>query len=345
MLLKKNSNFVIPEPAVPGKGMGFYNPLDPSRDNADPRVVWCAATGYYYGISTGNTTLTMFRAKSMAELFRAGESKVIYEANAADDTHGFLWAPELHFVDGHWYIYTSTHQTAEDKGFKHVIVLSAKTDDPFDGFVLGGHINHDVYAIDPTVHRWGRDGKLYICFSIVDPADTQQKLAIQAMKSPTEVEGDFTVIAKAEYPWELVPPYDGNNAINEGAFFVEKDGRLFIIYSGNGCWSDDYVLGILELVGDDILSADAWRKDDEPVMVRGNGNYGPGHATFFDSPDGTEFWISLHCLHDHNPSVTGMVRHCHCQKVYFDETGFPHIGMPAAKDVYYPLPSGDIGVK
>ena len=126
MLLRKNSQFVIPEPEVPAEGMGFHNPLDPNRDNADPRVVWCAETGYYYGISTGNTTLTLFRARSMAELFRAGESKVIYEANAADDTYGYLWAPELHYVDGHWYIYTSTHQTAENKGFKHVIVLAAK---------------------------------------------------------------------------------------------------------------------------------------------------------------------------------------------------------------------------
>jgi GH43 family beta-xylosidase len=80
-------------------------------------------------------------------------------------------------------------------------------------------------------------------------------------------------------------------------------------------------------------------------MTKGNGNYGPGHATFFFSPDGSELWISHHCLHDHNPSVTGMVRHCHCQRVYFDETGFPHIGMPVAKDVYYPLPAGDVGVK
>ncbi len=338
MLLRKNKDFVLPVPETPAEGKGFYNPLDPNRDNADPRVVWCAASGYYYGISTGNTSLTMFRARTLDDLFKRGESRVIYQASAEDDTWGYLWAPELHYLDGHWYIYTSTHQSATDKGFKHVIVLSAKTDDPFDGFVLGAHINHDIYAIDPTVKYW--KGKLYICYSYIDG---QQKLAIQAMKSPTEVEGDFTVIAQAEYPWELVPPYTGRSAINEGAFFVERDGRLFIIYSGNGCWSDDYILGILELVGDDILSADAWLKDDEPVLVRGNGNYGPGHATFFESPDGKEYWISMHCLHDHNPSVTPMVRHCHCQKVYFDETGFPHIGMPVSKDLYYPLPGGDCG--
>ncbi len=336
MLLKKNANFVIPTLQAPSEGHGFYNPLDPDKDIADPRVLWCEKTGYYYGISTGNTDLTLFRARTLDDLFKRGESKKIYEAKPEDDTWGYLWAPELHQIDGHWYIYTSTHQTATRTSFKHLIVLTAKTDDPFDGFVLGGHINYDVYAIDPTVYEW--HGKWYICFSYINEG---QYLAIQAMKSPTEVEGDFTIIARAEYPWELVPPYVGNKTINEGAFFVERDGRLFIIYSGNGCWSDDYVLGILELVGDDPLSAASWLKDDEPLVVKGNGNYGPGHATFFTSPDGKELWIAMHCLTAHNPSVTIMPRRCHCQRVFFDETGFPHIGSPISKAQYYPLPSGD----
>ncbi len=69
---------------------------------------------------------------------------------------------------------------------------------------------------------------------------------------------------------------------------------MFIVYSGNGCWSDDYVLGILGLVGEDPLSANSWLKDDEPLIVKENGNFGPGHVTFFTSPDGSEFWIYGH---------------------------------------------------
>ncbi len=337
MILRRNKDFAIPYLELPADGKGFYNPLDKEKNIADPCVVWCEKTGYYYGISTGNTTLTMFRARTFGDLFKRGESRIVYKADPKDDTWGYLWAPELHEIDGHWYIYTSTHQSATNKGFKHLIVLSARSDDPFDGFVLGAHINHDVYAIDPTVCKWR--GELYICFSYVDG---QQLLAIQKMASPTEPDGAFTVIARPVYDWELVPPYIGQAAINEGPFFIERNGRLFIVYSGNGCWSNDYVLGILECVGDDPLAANSWIKDDEPLLVKGNGNYGPGHATFFASPDGKEYWISMHCLDGHNPSVTAMARRCHCQRVYFDETGFPHIGSPVSKAQYYPLPSGDI---
>ena len=97
-------------------------------------------------------------------------------------------------------------------------------------------------------------------------------------------------------------------------------------------------MGVLELTGDDILSADSWTKDSTPLMTKGNGNYGPGHATFFYSPSGEELWICHHCLHESDPEVKPMARHCHCQKVYFDETGFPHTGLPVIKDKKLEIP-------
>jgi hypothetical protein len=35
-----------------------------------------------------------------------------------------------------------------------------------------------------------------------------------------------------------------------------------------------------------------------------------------------------------------MPRHCHVQKVFFDETGFPHADMPIESDKYFEEPSG-----
>ena len=160
------------------------------------------------------------------------------------------------------------------------------------------------------------------------------------MKSPTEPTGDFTVIAEPVYDWELVPPYD-ELKINEGAYFIENAGRLFIVYSANGCWSDDYVLGILEFTGNNMLDAASWTKHDVPLMVKGNGNFGPGHATFFRSPDGSELWIAHHCLHESDPENVAMARHCHCQKVFFDKTGFPYLGTPVPQGVTFQPPSGE----
>lgn len=341
IILKSGGSFDLSEEE---KKSMYSNPLSYQLNTADPCVVYSDKDKCYYGIYTGNTSLILHRAKKLKDMFNNSESVTVYRANEADETYGYLWAPELHYLDGKWYIYTSTHGK-DDKGFKHVICLKAKTDDPFDGFELGAHLNRDVLGIDPTVYRSESDGRLWLCFSVVDDGKAavygKQSLAIQEMSSPTEVKGAYTVISSADYPWEMLPPNDGNGTINEGAYFIENDGRLFIAYSANGCWNNDYVVGLLEFTGGDMLSASSWKKQDIPFLRKGNGNYGPGHATFFRSPDKTELWICFHCLHDVNLDYSVMARHCHCQRVEFDGEGYPVPCTPLPKWESFEAPSGE----
>ena len=128
---------------------GYSNPLSRELDTADPCIVYNECDGFYYGIYTGHTRLVMHRAKRLRDMFSSSESRVIYEPRDEDGTYGYLWAPEIHIIDGVWYIYTSTHEK-DTKGHKHVIVLRAKGDCPLDGFELFGHINPELLAIDPT---------------------------------------------------------------------------------------------------------------------------------------------------------------------------------------------------
>lgn len=338
--MNKNPDFKFEYTKQPS---GYKNPLTREFNTPDPCVVYSDKHKCYYAIHTNggdnkSSRIVMHRSKKLRDIM-TGDSRVVYETNADDGTYDYFWAPEMHFIDGRWYIYTST-RNSETEWTKHIICLRAKTDDPFDGFEFAAHINPDLYAIDPTIYQDKKNNKLYISYSIAYHCG-KQVVAIQEMKSPTEPIGEYGIISEPEYDWELVPPYVGDVTINEGSYFIEKDGRLFIVYSGNGCWSDDYVLGILEFVGDDILSKDSWVKDSVPFMTKGNGNYGPGHATFFYSPDRTELWICHHCLKESDPEVKEMARYCHCQKVFFDETGFPHVGLPVEPDVEFAPPSGE----
>lgn len=333
-MLKKELNFKIPTLNKAKADEGFYNPLA-DTNNPDPRVVYCHYDECYYGISSNDKKLLLYRGKTLDEVFRNNDTIVVCGISDDDETYGYFWAPELHLVDGWWYIYTSTKN--KDNNKKHMIVLKAKSKSPFDEFEPAVHLNKELYAIDPTVYTDKKSGKNYISFSFVVPGAGVQKLAIQELETPTTLKGDYIELPQASYPWELK-----NSCINEGSFFIEKDNRLFIVYSANGCWCDDYCLGIFELTGDNILDANSWIKNDKPILVKGNGNFGPGHATFFKSPDESELWISFHCLHDTNPSLTPTVRHCHCQKVFFDNTGFPHIGIPLPKDFYCPEPSNKL---
>ena len=152
---------------------------------------------------------------------------------------------------------------------------------------------------------------------------------------------NYATIARAELDWELVSPYVGTSAILEGPFFIQNDGRIFLIYSANGCWSNYYALGVLEYIGGAFNSPDSWKKHPEPLLTFGNGVYGPGHASFFYSPDKTELWCVYHGMAKSNENSPPAYRYCHLQKVEFDNTGYPVMGNPVGTTTPILPPSGE----
>ncbi|MBE6723947.1 MAG: hypothetical protein E7576_01925 [Ruminococcaceae bacterium] len=321
----------------------FRNPISP-YDAPDPFLTWDPVTGYYYALFTRGSVLELFRSRHAASICTGGDSRVIYTPNGPrDGIWGELWAPEMHRgSNGRWYIYTSGRMRQEP-GEKRLFIMEAETDDPMGPWRFKGKPSPDVFSIDPTVWT-APDGKQYLCCSRVDRG---QVLDIVELENPWTFGTRRAMIARAEYDWELVPPYTGNAAINEGAFFVDTPERLFIVYSGNGCWSDRYCLGALEYTGGDRCDPDRlcdpanWRKHGKPLFEMGNGVFGPGHASFFRSPDGTELWCAYHGMKEHNETVTPAPRYFNIQKVSFDETGFPVLGEPAGPGRDLIPPSGE----
>ena len=315
----------------------FRNPIA-DFDTPDPFMTYDPVTGYYYALFTRGRCLEIFRSRHAADVIRDGESKVIYTPNGEKDgIWGSIWAPEMHKgTNGKWYIYTSGLYDP-NQWPKRLFIVESLSEDPFGEWQFKCKPAPDMYAIDPTVYTH-TDGKQYICYSLVDG---QQLLAIQEMKNPWTFGEKSAVIAHAEYDWELVPPYDGTSAINEGAFFVKNGDRLFIIYSGNGCFTAFYCLGVLEYMGGDLCDPASWKKHDKPLFTYGNGVYAPGHASFFRSPDGTELWCAYHCVKEYIEELKATPRYMCLQKVEFDETGYPVMGIPVSPETELAPPSGE----
>ena len=317
----------------------FYNPIS-IGSAPDPFITYDSVTGYYYGIYTQGDRLELYRHKHAAEIFVEGESKVIYRATGENAVWGDIWAPEMHLApDGLWYIYTSSRITSASGGEKRVFALGSLTSDPFGEWEFKGRPAFDIFCIDPTVYTT-EDGTQYMCYSRVDSVKGQV-LEIAKMMNPYTCYRGVT-IAQAELEWELVEPYVGTKAILEGPFFLENNGRLFLIYSANGCWSNHYALGVLEYTGGDMCSADSWVKHPEPLLTYGNEVYGPGHAAFFRSPDLSEVWCIYHGMLLSNDTVTATERYTNIQRVDFDSTGYPVMGKPIGYDTLIDPPSGEI---
>ena len=319
----------------------FTNPLS-TGNFSDPFMTYDKDTRYYYYIASCQCdTMTIYRSRHAGDILKSGEKKDVYFCD--DLAWGPMWAPEMYKIGDRWYIYTSCREVKSDNPWdtKRLLILKSKTEDPFDGFEFGSKPDTSIFAIDPSCTFI--NGKQYICYSEVDEKEEVfQVLVIREMKDPLTFTDKKAVICRPSLSWELGPPHVGKRAIAEGAFFVKKDGRLFIVYSANGCWSDDYCLGVLEYVGGEVCDASSWKKHPNPLFVKGNGIYGPGHASFFESPDGSEVWCAYHCLEHANPNQEELDRYTCIQKIGFDETGYPVMGAPVGFGVLIDAPAGEI---
>lgn len=321
------------------KNIMVRNPLS-YQNYSDPFVTYDHSTGYYYFIaSCQSNKMTIFRSKHLYNLITKADYEVVYECGSGD-VYGPMWAPEMYKIKGHWYIFTSCQEKYNSNFFaekKRLLILKSKTENPFDGFEFYSKPDTSLFAIDPTFTEI--NGKYFICYSKVD-SKCRQILEIREMDENLNFTDHYGVIAEAELKWEMVTGYDVNTIV-EGAFFLKKNGRLFIIYSANGCWSDDYCLGILEYMGGDICDKKNWKKYPEPLFKKGNNVFGVGHASFFNSPDEKEIWCAYHCLSQSNPSLEESKRYTCVQKIDFDENGFPIMGLPIKEGEEKNPPTGE----
>lgn len=306
----------------------FTNPVVES--GADPWVIR-GDTGYLYCRSAGDR-IWLHRADQLTEIGRA-PGVAVWTPPPDTPCSKQLWAPELHRLDGSWYLYFAA--SGGDNRDHRMYVLERAAADPLGPFTLKGRIAtaDDRWAIDGTVLT-REDGRRYFIWSGW-PGDRngRQDLYIAPMTNPWSLAGPRVRISTPEQPWECI----GNPLVNEGPQVLCRGGRTFVIYSASGSWTDDYALGRLELIGPDPLEPGAWRKHPQPVFARTAQVFGPGHASFVSSPDGAEDWMIYHAA---KRQGSGWDRNVRMQRFEWSPDGTPAFGAPVATAVPLQRPSG-----
>lgn len=310
----------------------FSNPLLPS--GADP---WCIyKDSFYYYTNTTGKNITVWKTKSIADLATA-EKKVIFTPPATGPYSKELWAPEIHFLQGKWYVYF-----AADSGNNvdhRLWVLENESTDPFQGnWEIKGRLStpDDKWSIDGTVYE--HENQLYLLWSGWEgDVNGQQDIFIAKMANPWTVTGERVRLSSPTLPWEkhgdLNNPNDVPHVnVNEGPQLLRNKDQLFLIYSASGCWTDQYSLGMLSTkVGANLMDSTAWTKHPEPVFTQSLENkvYAPGHNSFFVSPSGKENWILYHA-NDEPGQGCGEFRSPRAQPFTWKEDGTPDFGKPLA---------------
>jgi GH43 family beta-xylosidase len=321
--------FVRSEPAAAAPGPSFTNPVVNVPNSADPTLVFHNGF-YYYVATTWSSDVVMRRSATIAGLRSAPEQVVVRTGGTV------MWAPHLEFINNRWYLYYSVEQCC---AARRTHVAESAGPDPLGPYTIRGIINlmpNNGWAIDAAILRL--NGVLYMTFSAFAPGDGLQSLYLAPMANPWTASAFGTRISAPTLAWER---QDG--AVNEGGFALQRGGRTFLTYSASHCNGPNYKLGMLEYRGGDPLSASSWFKFPNPIFQRNDaaGVYGPGHHSFFTSPDGTETWIAYHA--NSSPSQgCGTTRTTRVQKISWNPDGTPNLGVPVSTSTVLPGPSGEV---
>ncbi len=324
----------------------FTNPV--SNESApDPFVVY--HDGYYYCLRTEVVQVRLYRSRTVEDILINGEYKdLIKTGDPTFDgkTVGWnCWAPEIHFMPttGRWYVYFCACTDGFEFGSMRMYCLESDGDDPFGNYSFKALTDPDLLAIDQTVWYDANSGEIYTVFS--EYTDKGQSLTLAVMDNPWHISDRRIMLSYAGYYWEKRGKTAENDSrINEGPIVFERNGRIFIFYSASGCWSQYYCLGMLTYKGEntspeEFLKLENWEKSEKPVFSKANKVYGPGHCSFFESPDGTETWIAYHGMATPDAGVDA--RFMYIQKIDFDENGVPILGQPIARGTVMEVPSGE----
>jgi GH43 family beta-xylosidase len=304
----------------------LINPLIEQR--ADPWV-YLHTDGFYYftGSVPEYDRIELRRATTIPGLTEA-ETAVVWRKHDDGIMSQHIWAPELHYVDGKWYIYFAAGRVDEPFAIR-MYALEGTGDNPLTAtWVEKGEIKTkwDSFSLDAT--SFEHEGVRYLVWAQHDPEiPGNTNLYIAEMSDPWTIVQPQVMISTPEFEWER-----RRFLVNEGAAILHRNGRIFITYSASAT-NHYYAMGLLTAADDsDLLDPASWSKATEPIFktTEATGQYGPGHNSFTVSPTGEDILI-YHArnykeiegdpLYDPN-------RHTRAQRLHWNSDGTPNFGIP-----------------
>jgi GH43 family beta-xylosidase len=324
----------------PTEAQTFTNPvLGPGQD---PSVVTYHGWYYFTQSSPDASYITIRRARSIKTLAAAVKT-VVWRGGETGSPCCDWWAPELHLIDGAWYIYT----TADNGNNNNHRLQVLRASDPLGPYTYLGQLTTpgDDWSIDPSPLQLP-DGKLYLAWSGWPGAvNGVQNIYLARLANPWTITGPRIELSTPTYAWELqsgsVPV-----KVNESPEPLVHGGKVFITYSASGCWTPDYALGLLSApVGANLMVASSWHKSAQPVFSSNPSAdiYGPASNGFFSSPNGSQTWMVFHAVND-SAGNCGLERDVYAEQVTWSADGFPQFGgEPVSLTTPLRVPAGDPG--
>ncbi len=264
---------------------------------ADP-YMYKHTDGYYYFTASVPTydKIILRRAKTIKELATA-EEIVVWNKHESGEMSEHVWAPEIHFVFGKWYIYFAA---GERDNVWEIRPFALECDgDPVTGeWVEKGKMqcsDDDIYSfrafsLDGTILE-NKGEHYFIWAEKVSVGIGISNLYIAKMESATKLSTAQVLLTTPDYEWERVDIW-----VNEGPAVLKRDGKIFVSFSGSATGAC-YCIGLLEIdENSDVLDPKEWKKHKKAALSTDYEKqlYGPGHNSFVKSEDGKSDYMVFH---------------------------------------------------
>jgi GH43 family beta-xylosidase len=302
-------------------------------ERADPQITRHTDGRYYFTATVPAYDRIVLRGSDTLAGLREAAEVTIWVRHPEGAMGSHIWAPELHWIDGAWYVYFAAGEAESataDVWRIRMYVLENRNADPLEGeWTEQGQIQTpiDSFSLDATTFAHG--GKRYLCWAQHNPAlpGSNTSLFLAELANPWTITGEPVELTRPELPWETI-----RFAVNEGPYALIRNGKVFITYSAAGTGAE-YCVGLLTADADaDLLDPASWSKSPVPVFTtnEANGIFGPGHNAFTVDEEGNDLLVF------HARAYAEIVgdpldnpdRHCRVQPFGWNADGTPAFGEP-----------------
>ena len=310
----------------------WHNPLIEQR--ADPQITLVDGR-YWFTASVPSYDAIEIRSADSIGGLPSATPTIIWRKHDSGTMSWHVWAPELHRIDGRWFVYFAAAER-DDIWKLRMHVLECLGTDPLtcEWVERGPIVTHEEgFSLDATTFEHG--GRRYLCWAQKSPP-TESNLYLAELANPWTLATPPVCIARPTLAWERI-----GFCVNEGPALLKRNGKVFIAYSAaatdaNYCmgllWADEHA---------DLLDGVSWQKSPTPVFTtnEATGQFGPGHNSFTTTPDGTTDLLVYHARNYRDivgDPLNDPNRHTRVQAFGWRADGFPDFGSPVA-DGPYPL--------